>query len=253
MNDAMVPSWRPLRRESAAPWRMLAAGGGLLTMLVAGGAIWWGWQTLSLRTVPVVEADTRPFKVRPGDPGGLRVPNQNELVLERPGNRSQNQAQTGRPGTVVPEAEAPNVNGLRAAVTPPPAVMAPAPPPAPPPGPPPTTASVATRTAPAAASVAVTPAIVPAAAPAPRPTTGRVQVQLGALASEEGARVEWERLQRRSPQLLQGRSPQISRLEREGQPPLFRLRTGGFPDQDTAREFCEQFRPRGGACVAVRS
>jgi cell division septation protein DedD len=78
-------------------------------------------------------------------------------------------------------------------------------------------------------------------------------VQLGALASEEAARAEWERLQRRAPELFQGRSPQISRLEREGQAPLFRLRTGGLADQDAAREFCEQVRQRGGACVPVRS
>jgi len=117
MSDAMVQSWRPLRRETALPWRLLAAAGGLLAIVVSGGAVWWGWQKLSVRTIPVVEADTRPFKVRPGDPGGLRVPNQTELVLERPGNRT---AQAPRAGAVAPETEAPNVNGLRAAVTPPP-------------------------------------------------------------------------------------------------------------------------------------
>ena len=77
-------------------------------------------------------------------------------------------------------------------------------------------------------------------------------MQLGAVASEEAARAEWERLQRRAPELLQGRSPQISRFEREGLTPLFRLRTGAFADQDAAREFCEQLRGRGGACIPVR-
>jgi cell division septation protein DedD len=248
MSDAMVPSWRPLRRESTAPWRLLAAAGGLLTVLLAGGAIWWGWQTLSIRTVPVVEADPRPFKVRPGDPGGLRVPNQGELVLERPGQRNQSLAQAGRPGAVVPEAEAPNVNGLRAAVTPPPAAIAPVAPPTPAPAPAPAPAAATPRTAPAPTPAAA----APAAAPPARPAIGRVQVQLGALTSEEAARAEWERLQRRAPELLHGRSPQVSRLEREGQGPLFRLRTGGFADQDAAREFCEQLRGRGGACVPVR-
>ena len=238
MSDAMVQSWRPLRRESALPWRLLAAAGGLLAIVVAGGAVWWGWQKLSIRTIPVVEADTRPFKVRPGDPGGLRVPNQTELVLERPGNRT---AQASRAGAIAPETEAPNVNGLRAAVTPPPPRPAAQPQAAPIPAP---TARIAQPATP--------PVATPVAAPAPRPATGRVQVQLGALASEEAARAEWDRMLRRAPELMQGRVPQIFRLEREGQTPLFRLRTGAFGDQDQAREFCEQLRGRGAACVALR-
>jgi hypothetical protein len=81
-----------------------------------------------------------------------------------------------------------------------------------------------------------------------------VQVQLGALTSEEAARAEWDRLSRRAPELFQGRTPQIMRLDRgEGQAPLFRLRTGGLADQEAAAAFCEQIRARGGACVPVRS
>jgi hypothetical protein len=80
-----------------------------------------------------------------------------------------------------------------------------------------------------------------------------VQVQLGALTSAEAARAEWDRLSRRAPELFEGRSPQILRLDRgEGQTPLFRLRTGGLPDQDAAAEFCQQIRARGGACVPIR-
>jgi hypothetical protein len=77
-------------------------------------------------------------------------------------------------------------------------------------------------------------------------------VQLGALGSEEAARAEWERLTRRAPELFQGRAPIVTKLEREGQPPLFRLRTAGLADLDTAGQFCEQLRARGAACVPVR-
>uniref|UniRef100_UPI001F48836A SPOR domain-containing protein n=1 Tax=Falsiroseomonas oryziterrae TaxID=2911368 RepID=UPI001F48836A len=89
------------------------------------------------------------------------------------------------------------------------------------------------------------------AAPVPN---GRVQVQLGALTSEEAARTEWDRLSRRAPELFQGRTPQILRLDRGAeQAPLFRLRTGGIADAEAAQQFCEQVRARGGACVVVRS
>jgi cell division septation protein DedD len=81
---------------------------------------------------------------------------------------------------------------------------------------------------------------------------GRQTVQLGALVSAEAARAEWDRLAARAPELMRGRTPQILRLEREGTTPLFRLRTTGFADAEAARNFCEQLRARGGACVPIR-
>ncbi len=238
--DAMVPSYRVQREASGVPWRMLAVAGGLLAVAAAGAGGWWAMRAFNQGgVVPLVEADPRPFKVRPDDPGGLRVPNQGELILDRPSNRAQ--IGVSRTATVMPEAEAPNIGGLRAAVAPPPVV-------------PPMAAPVAT---PVAATPAETPAAEPAApesaAPVRFATTGRVQVQLGALNSAEAARSEWERLSRRAPELFEGRSPQITRLDRaEGQAPLFRLRTGGLQDQDAAAEFCQQIRSKGGACVPVR-
>ncbi|MDB5412809.1 MAG: hypothetical protein JWR10_1144, partial [Rubritepida sp.] len=76
------------------------------------------------------------------------------------------------------------------------------------------------------------------------------QVQLLAATSEEAARADWARLQRRIPE-LSGRAPAITKLEREGQPPLWRLRTGGFADVAAARAFCVQLRERSIACNPV--
>jgi hypothetical protein len=278
MSDAMVPSYRLHRPASAVPWRMIAMAGGVLAFIAAGAAGWWAIQRISERSVPVVEADPRPFKIRPSDPGGLRVPNQSELVLERPGARPPGSATARAPG-LAPEAEAPNIGGLRAAVSPPP-VIAPAPtwPPQPAPRPgqvvpgqnapgasaaaPPAAAPAPANGAPAQAPArpatppAATPPAAPAAAtvaPPARPAgSGRVQVQIAALTSEDSARAEWDRVARRAPELFQGRSPAVTRLDRDGQSPLFRLRTGGFADQDAAREFCEQVRARGATCIPVR-
>ena len=245
MSEAVVPSYRVPRDNSSVPWRMLGIAGGLLAVLAVAGAGWWVFRSLGGGGgVPVVEADPRPFKVRPDDPGGLRVPNQGELILERPAQRAQ-QGQAPRQPYVAPGAESPDLGGLRAAAQP---AARPAPAPAATPQVAPPVAATAQPTPPPVAQAA------PAApAPAARPA-GRVQVQLGALTSEEAARAEWDRLSRRAPELFQGRSPQILRLDRgEGQVPLFRLRTGGLADQDAATAFCEQVRARGGACVVVRS
>lgn len=239
MSEAvMVPSYRVHRESSRIPWRMLGAAGGILALIAAGFAAWWAIGKIGTRTVPVIEADARPFKVRPTDPGGLRVPNQSELVLQRPDQRQQTPAQAGRPAAVAPAAETPNIDGLRAAVQPPPVVT-----PTPTPTPQPRQAQPAQPPAPTTATPAQ---------PARPPVTGRVQVQLGAVASEEAARGEWERLTRRMPELFGGRQPIIARLDREGQAPLFRLRTSGLPDQEAAAQFCEQVRGRGGACVPIR-
>ncbi len=90
MSDAIVPSYRVPREQNGVPWRMLAVAGGFLGVVAVGAGGYMAWQSLGGgRSVPVVEADPRPFKVRPNDPGGLRVPNQGELILERPSARTQ--------------------------------------------------------------------------------------------------------------------------------------------------------------------
>jgi hypothetical protein len=240
---------------------MLAAAGGLLAVggVAAGG--WWAFQSMGGGGIPLVEADPRPFKIRPDDPGGLRVPNQNALVLERPGNRQLQAAP--RADGLVPEAEAPNLALLRAAVAPPPViaprpvVSAPVVPETPAPDaivaaePPQEEATLASLPFPPPAAPAPPAVAATSAAPAPV-ASGRALVQLAAVGSEEAARGEWDRLARRAPELFQGRSPVVQRVDRDGGTPLFRLRAGGFADQDTAAQFCEQARTRGLACILVR-
>jgi hypothetical protein len=75
-------------------------------------------------------------------------------------------------------------------------------------------------------------------------------VQLGALPTEEAARAEWDRVSKRVPELA-GFQPRISRFEREGQPPLFRLRTGGLADLPAARSLCEAIRAKSVQCVPI--
>lgn len=251
MSDAVIPSYRIQREQRSTPWRLLAIAGVLLGLVAIAFAGMWAWKSWGgMRAVPVVEAPVGPYKVRPEDPGGMRVPNQTEMVLERPGQRNALANQAARNTNVSPGAEAPDLGGLRAAVQPPLPRQASQPP------------ATATATAPPvqqAAPAAVPPP--PAALAPPEPVqrvaapsaSGRVVVQLGALPTEEAARTEWERLSRRAPELFQGRTLHISRLDRgEGQAPLFRLRTGGIADHEQAAQFCEQVRAKGGACMPVR-
>jgi cell division septation protein DedD len=234
-----MPSYRVRpERESGPPWRMLGISGGILGALLIGALVIWSFSRGSGNGVPLIEPDPRPVRTRPTDPGGLRVQNQDELIFDR----DRRPAGTAR---LAPEAEAPRLDALRQQVAQPPAAPPPAAitPAAAPPPPVPVPA--------AAPAVAVAPP-APPARPAPPPNSGRIQVQIGALPSEETARTEWDRLARRAPELLGDRRPQVMRFEREGQPTLFRLRTGMFPDAEAAREFCEKLRAKGGNCSVVR-
>ncbi len=240
MSDAVIASWRVRPPERSKPWlgsippRLLVIGGGLLASVALAAVIIWLVGRWGPSGVPVIEADGRPFKVRPDSPGGAVVPNQGELIFERGSARQQDNAANARLGSA-PEAPRPEI--LRAQSQP-----APAPAPAP-------AASPAPRAATAPAPSAAPAPAQQAARPAP--ASGRVQVQFGALRSEEAARQEWERLARRAPELA-GRSPAITRFDRpEGQAPLWRLRTGGFADAAAARAFCEGLRARDIACNVV--
>lgn len=243
MSDAVLASWRvrpPERRTSGLagiPPRLLMIGGGLLASVLLAAAIIWLVGQWGPRGVPVIEADARPFKVRPDSPGGMVVPNQGELVFERGSARQADSGANARLGGA-PETPRPEI--LRAQAQPPAPAAASAPAATPAAG------RAVTATPPAAAP----PVAQQAARPAPAPA-GRAQVQFGALRSEEAAKAEWERLARRAPELA-GRTPAITRFDRpEGQAPVWRLRTGGFADGAAARAFCEGLRAKEIACNPV--
>ena len=224
---------------------MMIIAGSVLAAGAVIAALVWGFSRGSSRNAPLIEADARPIKIRPDNPGGLRVPNQDELIFDR--NRG---ARSAAPGGLAPEAENPRVDQLRSQLAERAAQEAArnAPPPAQP-------AAPATPSAPATASALNAPSL-----PAPVPATaerfapvanGRVQVQLGALPSETGARGEWDRLQKRAPELLGNRRVTLVPFDREGQTPLYRIRTGGFADAATARAFCEEMKTRSIPCMVI--
>lgn len=251
MTDVPIPSYRVRPAETGPNWRLITIGGGLAATVAVAAALVWGISGgAGPRHAPLIEADPRPIKVRPDDPGGLRVPNQDELIFER------NRGSTAMPGAMLaPEPEAPRIDALRAQMAPPPVEFAPpraaAPPPAAAPAAGPQPAAQQPAPAPAAARPAPADATAPATRPEPAPG-GTIRVQLGALTSEADARGEWDRLARRHADLLGAFRPQVVRFDRDGQATLFRLRTGGFADAASARAFCDQVRERNVPCIVVR-
>ena len=204
--------------------------GGLLAVSLVG------WLAMGRGTLPtpVIEADTRPVRVKPDSPGGMVVAGADEAVAG--------------PQRMAPAAETPAPQALRAQQTPPPLA-----------------AHQAAHAAPAVAALPVTPAtaapapvattvsptmsppVAPAVAPASVPVVGRVAVQLAALDTEALGRIEWERLSKKMPALLATRAPILLRADVAGRT-VWRVRTGGFADTAEATAFCIKVKARGGSC-----
>jgi hypothetical protein len=212
---------------------IIAGGlGGVLVVLVGG------WSLLGPRSagVPVIEADSSPLRVKPENPGGMSVSGSNEEILS--------DGADGNVGKLAPGSETPAPQDMQAAKPP---IVASAPPlPAAPP-------AVVPAPAPAVTASAKPPvtALTPAPAhgvAAEHPMGGKgTLVQLAALSSEDAAKLEWERLEKRMPDLLGRRQPAVSRIEHDGKT-FWRLRTGGFTDIAQATAFCEQVRAKGNGC-----
>jgi hypothetical protein len=263
-------SWRVSRPQSvldAATRRVLLIAGGVGgTMLLLVGI--YSLSTRHPAGIPVIEADARPLREKPKNPGGMEIFGADDAVL---GGTSGKDAMAPPPEAPAPAAllaqeraaQAPATPPAAAPVAPVPAVPSPVPS-APVPSAPVSSAPVSsapvssarlaaasvseTKPLPTATAVApAKPAMQAASAPASQSGTGGTQVQLAALTTEQAALSEWERLARKMPELLGTRRPSVSRTEREGKI-WFRLRTGGFSDVAQATSFCQHMREKGAGC-----
>jgi hypothetical protein len=257
------PAWRQRDRRGRPRVLLLAGVVGVLAFVAAVALVGTGER--GEREVPLIVADNAPFRVRPADPGGMQVPNQDQLVYQRmagaapsaPGRRIEVLLPPPEAPLPVPRAAPPARAPVPEAAAPAEAPAAPpaeaATPQAPPQATPQTTPQATSQTAalplppPPPAAAAAPPAAPPAA---PARADGPVQVQLAAVGSEAAVQPEWNRLRARLPDLLAGHSLVVSRGERDGQP-FWRVRTGGFADVAAARGFCDQVRARGLTCFVV--
>ena len=244
-------SWRPQRRTSSFDpqiTRMGVLAGGVVGVLLLG----YGAYSLighGPRTVPVIEADSRPVRVKPDNPGGMQIAGAEEQIMGGSG--------TGQADAMAPAPEAPQPQVLQAQIQAAHQAAQPAPPqPVPPlaqtvslsapPAPPqPTISAMPEQRAPAVVPAKPLP---PSRAVTAAPSTGGAQVQLAAMDTEAAAMAEWQRLSKRMPELMGSRHPAVERTEREGKT-LFRLRTGGFTDVAQASAFCTQVRSKGAGCT----
>jgi len=225
---------------------LVIVGGVAAALLLVIAAFSLGGSRSGSGQVPVVQADPRPVRVRPADPGGMQIAGLDDDLTTGDGHSD----------TLAAPDETPNPAALRAqslsearaeaqrqaALAPPPPVVAPTAPAAPP-------AATLVQPAPKQATQVALPADAGQPTPASLATAapGRIEVQLAALTSEAAAQAEWKRLAARAPGLLNGHQPDISRTSHDDHV-FWRLRTGGFADVAAATKFCVQVRAAGAVC-----
>jgi hypothetical protein len=228
----------------------LACLGGLALVGTAG------WAVMGRRpaTVPVIEADSRPIRIKPENPGGMQVAGADEQdgveKMAPPPEAPAPQALRAQMQQSAPKPEA--APPATASTTAAPTASAPAALTSASPLPDtPTRPQPATRAAPMAAPPApplAQAAPIQQAVPPARPAAGGALVQVAAVESEAAAQSEWQRLAKKMPDLLGDHRPSIQKAERDGKV-IWRVRTGGFADIAEATGFCAKMRAKGGACT----
>lgn len=247
--------------------------GALIGLAAAAGAAWYilgtgsSGNSTAPQEVPVVKSEKAPVKVRPADPGGLEVPNQDKLVYNRvdqnavkpevehllPQPAQPKDMPAAQPADKLGDGMAPlpaapalpeAVKPVEAAkVTPPPAE-------APKPAAAPAPKVEAVKPAPVAKAEAVKPAAAPAAAPA-KAGSGAWQVQLAALREEASAQSEWTRAVKKAPEL--GKLPhQVLRADLGAKGVFYRLRAGDFASREQADAMCDGLKAKGVGCVVAK-
>jgi cell division septation protein DedD len=201
--------------------------------------------------VPLLRADERPTKVKPEQPGGMKVPDQNvSLYNDKPGaapvEKLLPQPEQPMPRPVpAPEVAAPTAS-------PPPAAAATAAPPAP--------AAAPAKPAAKAAADAKPPAlpkqtVAPApAAPATAGTTatGKIEVRLASVRTPESAREEWARMKRENADLLGNLRANAVPVDLGDKGTYYRIQAGPFADSAAAERLCAELKKRNHGCILAR-
>ena len=236
----------------------------VLALVVTGlvGGSWWAGHrsapaTQDVSAVPEIHPDTAPVKEPPKDPGGMIVPGQDSVLLNRDAK--------GKPEELLPQPEAVRQRPA-APVRPPQSAAANA---SPPPAatstpaanaPPATAAAPQVATAPPVPEASPTPVAPKAAAPAPAApkaapspaAAGSYRLQLGALKTEEAAKTEWLKLQRQNSDVLGKLSLSVSRVDLGAKGTYYRIQAGPIADEGRAAQDCAALKSRNVGCILVK-
>jgi hypothetical protein len=241
--------------EFVRPRRRLPAT--LLTvvvMAVFASGVWFVYQQVPRHiagtgpgdAVPLIRADDKPTKIKPDQPGGMAIPDQNASIYnEKPGTPAVEkllpppEQPMARP--VAPKEPAATAGPIAfpaptAAASQPAAPAVPAP-----------QQQAAAAPAPKAAPKPEIKA-TPAAAPVKALPAAPARLQLAALRSPEAAKDEWARLKREHPELLGKLTAVAVRADLGDKGVWYRVQTQEFPDGAAAERLCADLKKQKVGC-----
>lgn len=212
---------------------------------------------------PVIQAERTPYKIKPDDPGGLQVANQDKLVYERVAKGdAPRQVENLLPPAEVPNEPPPKPTESES-VKEQPAIK-------------PVQESEVAGTDPLARAVAEiadeenrpvnlgpnsapSPAQnAPVTTPSPQQTAsltvpdGAYLVQLAAARSNEGAEGEWKRLSGQHADLLGKLNHMVLEADLGDRGVFYRLRVGPLDDRSAAEDLCAALTEKNVGCIVVR-
>lgn len=116
------------------------------------------------------------------------------------------------------------------------------------------TAPATTTTAPATTTTAApaTTATTTAPATTQTATAGSYRVQLVALKSEDAAKSAWTNFQKKYPDLLDGLSLNIVKIDLGGNGIFYRVQAGPLTDRAAANDLCGKLGQRGQSCIVIK-
>jgi len=234
--------------EFAAPrrrWPTVVLPG--VMMAVFAGGLWFFYHqgarppAATPGEAPLIRADDKPMKVKPDQPGGMPVPDQNVSVYDpKPA------AAPVEKFVPPPEQPMPRPAPAQAAV---PAVPA-QPSPAAVPAPVQQSAATAAPKAPAKPAPAKeASAAAPAKSAAP---SGPVRIQLASLRTPEAAKEEWTRLKREHPELLGKLTAVAVKADLGDKGVWYRVQTQVFENASAAERLCADLKKQNVGCSLAR-
>ncbi len=231
-DNSGLTGWLGISGESGRlkSWMIAAA---VVSIALFTAVIWYAYKSgeETRNPPPVVTADESPVKVRPEEPGGEQVADQDKLVLN--GHEGEEAATEDK---LLPAAEEPVARA-------PAAEEAAAPPPLP---------AVGEETEEAPAAAPAEPAPEAPALSGLTAVEGDYLIQLGAFGSRERAERAWGIVRDKFADVVAGLDADIFAVDVPGRGTLYRLRAGPLFDRAEADKLCAALKDRGQGCIVAK-